>query len=61
MVLLDERFWPKTWVDYVNDYLYERDLTIINKKNNCNQITNNQTIMEYASEFIKDKSNKKQM
>ena len=49
----DDHFWKCTWIDCVNDYFFNRELVVINKHNNSQPITRNQTIMEYAAEYIK--------
>jgi len=54
-----DRYWTKTWVDCVNDYLHDRDIVIINKHNNCQSITQNQTIMEYATVYARQMADTK--
>ena len=54
-----DRYWTKTWIDCMNNYLCDRDIIIINKHNNYQSITQNQIIIEYVTVYVRQVANAK--
>ena len=55
----EKRFQNKCWINKIGEILNEREITIHNTLNSMTRITNNQMIIDYAWEYLKEVGNYK--